>query len=140
MITPVQPLDPAPGTLPLANGLDVVTCRQKVRHLTSALNFSLLNQTMLVTAASELGRNTVIHGGGGTFSWEIIHRGTRAGVRLSFEDAGPGIPDLERAMTNGWTSAGGLGLGLPGAKRLVDEFEVRSVAGQGTRVTITRWR
>jgi len=87
---------------------------------------------MLVTAASELARNTLIHGGGGRFSWEVISAGPRRGVRLSFEDDGPGIPDIQSAMTNGWTSGNGLGLGLPGAKRLVNEFEVQSTVGRGT--------
>ena len=95
---------------------------------------------MLVTAASELARNTLIHGGGGKFSWEVLSVGARRGVRLIFEDNGPGIPDLERAMTNGWSSGSGLGLGLPGAKRLVNEFEVHSAPGRGTRVVIARWR
>ena len=95
---------------------------------------------MLVTAASELARNTLIHGGGGRFSWEVISAGPRRGVRLSFEDDGPGIPDIQSAMTNGWTSGNGLGLGLPGAKRLVNEFEVQSAVGRGTRVVITRWQ
>lgn len=95
---------------------------------------------MLVTAASELARNTLIHGRGGRFSWQVVSAATRRGVRLSFEDEGPGIPDVERAMTNGWTSGNGLGLGLPGAKRLVHEFELQSVPGLGTRVTIVRWQ
>jgi serine/threonine-protein kinase RsbT len=120
--------------------LDVVTCRQTVRQIAAGLEFSITGQTMLVTAASELARNTLIHGGGGRFSWEVISVGTRRGVRLSFEDEGPGIPDIERAMTDGWTSGTGLGLGLPGAKRLVSEFEVQSTPGQGTRVVITSWQ
>jgi serine/threonine-protein kinase RsbT len=95
---------------------------------------------MLVTAASELARNTLIHGGGGRFSWAVISAGPRRGVRLSFEDDGPGIPDIQSAMTNGWSSGNGLGLGLPGAKRLVDEFEIHSTVGRGTRVVITRWQ
>jgi serine/threonine-protein kinase RsbT len=95
---------------------------------------------MLVTAASELARNTLIHGGGGRFSWKVISAGPRRGVRLSFEDDGPGIPDIQSAMTNGWTSGNGLGLGLPGAKRLVNEFEIQSTVGRGTRVVITRWQ
>jgi serine/threonine-protein kinase RsbT len=95
---------------------------------------------MLVTAASELARNTLIHGGGGRFSWEVISAGPRRGVRLSFEDDGPGISDIQSAMTNGWTSGNGLGLGLPGAKRLVNEFEIRSTVGRGTHVVITRWQ
>jgi serine/threonine-protein kinase RsbT len=119
--------------------LDVVTCRQTVRQIAAGLEFSITGQTMLVTAASELARNTLIHGGGGRFSWEVISVGTRRGVRLSFEDDGPGIPDIQRAMTDGWTSGNGLGIGLPGAKRLVNEFEIQSTPGRGTRVVITRW-
>ena len=115
-------------------------CRKTVRQIAEALSFSIVSQTMLVTAASELARNTLIHGGGGRFSWEVISAGPRRGVRLSFEDEGPGIPDIQSAMTNGWTSGNGLGLGLPGAKRLVNEFEVQSSVGRGTRVVITRWQ
>jgi serine/threonine-protein kinase RsbT len=138
LIPPTHPT--TTGSLPLRDDLDVVTCRQTVRQIAAGLEFSITGQTMLVTAASELARNTLIHGGGGRFSWEVISVGTRRGVRLSFEDEGPGIPDIERAMTNGWTSGTGLGLGLPGAKRLVSEFEVQSTPGQGTRVVITRWQ
>jgi serine/threonine-protein kinase RsbT len=111
-----------------------------VRQITSALNFSSTGQTMLVTAASELARNTLIHGGGGKFSWQVISVGNQRGLRLSFEDDGPGISDIQRAMTNGWTSGRGLGLGLPGAKRLVNEFDIQSAAGLGTRVVIMRWQ
>ena len=95
---------------------------------------------MLVTAASELARNTLIHGGGGMFSWEVMSAGSKRGIRLSFVDNGPGIADIQRAMTNGWTSGKGLGLGLPGAKRLVNEFEIQSMVGRGTRVVVARWR
>jgi serine/threonine-protein kinase RsbT len=111
-----------------------------VGQIAAGLKYSIIGQTRLVTAASELARNTLIHGGGGRFSWEVLELGAKRGMRLSFEDAGPGIPDIERAMTNGWTSGKGLGLGLPGAKRLVNEFEVQSAPGQGTRVVITRWK
>jgi serine/threonine-protein kinase RsbT len=120
--------------------LDVVTCRQTVRQIAAGLNFSVTGETMLVTAASELARNTLIHGGGGRFTWEAISVGTRRGVQVSFEDDGPGIPDISRAMTNGWTSGKGLGLGLPGAKRLVNEFQIVSTPGRGTRVVIVRWQ
>jgi serine/threonine-protein kinase RsbT len=120
--------------------LDVVTCRQTVRQIALELTFSVIGHTMLVTAASELARNTLIHGGGGRFSWEVIGNGARRGLRLIFEDSGPGIPDVSRAMTNGWSSGKGLGLGLPGAKRLVHEFEIQSAPGRGTRVVITRWQ
>jgi serine/threonine-protein kinase RsbT len=131
---------PTTGSLPLSDNFDVVTCRQTVRQIAAGLKFSITGQTMLVTAASELARNTLIHGGGGRFSWEVVDLGTKRGVRLSFEDEGPGIPDIQCAMTNGWTSGKGLGLGLPGAKRLVNELEVQSTPGRGTRVVITRWQ
>jgi serine/threonine-protein kinase RsbT len=95
---------------------------------------------MLVTAASELARNTLVHGGGGRFSWEVLSTANKRGIRLSFEDQGPGIPDMQLAMRNGWTSRQGLGLGLPGAKRLVNEFDIQSTVGRGTRVVVTRWQ
>jgi serine/threonine-protein kinase RsbT len=132
---------PAPtGSFPIGDNLDVVTCRQTVREIAAQLSFSITGKTMLVTAASELARNTLIHGGGGRFAWEVISVGARRGVRLFFEDHGPGIADIPRAMTNGWTSGKGLGLGLPGAKRLVNEFEIQSTPGRGTRVAIVRWQ
>ena len=128
------------GTVPLRNEQDVVTSRQLVRKLTQQINFSLVDQTKMVTAASELSRNTLIYGGGGDMEWKLHHTGLRAGLTLSFVDHGPGIPDLDLAMKDGWTSGGGLGKGLPGSKRLVNEFELVSTVGQGTRVTITRWK
>jgi serine/threonine-protein kinase RsbT len=131
---------PTTGSLPIIADRDVVICRQTVRQIAAALQFSVTEQTMLVTAASELARNTLIHGGGGRFSWEVVNEGSKRGIRLSFVDNGPGIADIERAMTNGWTSGKGLGLGLPGAKRLVNEFEIQSMVGRGTRVVIARWR
>jgi serine/threonine-protein kinase RsbT len=140
MSNSIEPTHPITGSLPIRDNLDVVTCRQTVRQIAAGLKFSITGQTMLVTAASELARNTLIHGGGGKFSWEVIQVRTRWGVRLSFEDEGPGIPDVQRAMTNGWTSGKGLGLGLPGAKRLVNEFELQSTPGRGTRVVIARWQ
>jgi serine/threonine-protein kinase RsbT len=130
----------ATGSFPLGEDLDIVACRRAVKQVAARLNFSITGQTMLVTAASELARNTVIHGGGGKFSWEVVELGAKRGVRLTFEDTGPGIADIQRAMTNGWTSGKGLGLGLPGAKRLVNEFEVTSTLGHGTRVIVTRWK
>jgi serine/threonine-protein kinase RsbT len=120
--------------------MDIAACRQMVRRIAAGLEFSILGQTMLVTAASELARNTILHGGGGTFTWRVISAGAKRGVRLSFEDKGPGISDIRRAMTNGWSSRKGLGLGLPGARRLVNEFDITSAPGVGTRVVITRWR
>ena len=131
---------PTSGSLPLSEPVDVVKCRQAVRQLTTQLHFSVIEQTMMVTAASEIARNTMTHGGGGRFSWDVAVAGLRTGARLTFEDAGPGIVDVPRAMTDGWSSARSLGLGLPGAKRLVNEFEIESVVGQGTRVVLTRWR
>jgi len=119
---------------------DVVRARQAVRTRMQELKFSLVDQTKMITAASELARNTVIHGGGGQMSIEVLVNGTRTGVRLTFEDKGPGIADLTLAMTDGWTSGGGLGMGLPGTKRLVNDFHIESAAGQGTRIVIARWK
>jgi serine/threonine-protein kinase RsbT len=128
------------GSLPLRGEEDIVASRQKVRALTQQLKFSLVDQTKMITAASELSRNTVVHGGGGDMRWELVDDGIRRGLRLHFEDQGPGIPDMKLALTDGWTSGGGMGLGLPGSKRLVQEFELKSIPGQGTRVSITRWK
>jgi serine/threonine-protein kinase RsbT len=126
--------------LPLRNEQDIVTARQTVRKLTIELKFGLVDQTKMVTAASELARNTLIYGGGGVMQWEIREDGIRKGLRLSFEDKGPGIPDLDLAMKDGWTSGHGMGMGLSGAKRLVNDFEIDSKPGEGTRVAITRWK
>jgi serine/threonine-protein kinase RsbT len=128
------------GYLAINNGGDVVVCRQTVRRLADELRFTVVGQTMLVTAASELARNTLIHGGGGMVIWEVRRDGPKVGVRLSFEDRGPGISDLRLAMTAGWTSGRGMGLGLSGAKRLVHEFSIDTVVGVGTRITVTRWK
>ena len=119
---------------------DVVLARQLVRKLSVEAGFSLVEQTKMVTAASELARNTVIYGGGGSMQSELLVNDGKKGLRLRFSDEGPGIPDLGLAMTDGWTSGSGLGLGLTGAKRLVNEFEISSVVGRGTQVTITRWK
>ena len=132
-------MTPMPEVLELRVEADVVTCRQAVRNLARGLRFSLVDQTRMITAASELARNTLVYGGGGEMRWAVVQREARAGLRLDFEDHGQGIPDLELALTDGWTSGGGLGLGLSGSKRLVHEFAVRSVVGEGTCVTITRW-
>lgn len=126
--------------LPVRTEQDVVLARQLVRRLAQELTFSLVDQTKIVTAASELARNTVVYGGGGTLRCEILKDGGRSGLRLTFEDQGPGIPDMELAMKDGWTSGRGMGMGLSGAKRLVNEFEIVSVVGTGTRVTVTRWK
>jgi serine/threonine-protein kinase RsbT len=127
-------------TLPVVTDQDIVAVRQAVRKLALQANFSLVDQTKIVTAASELARNTVIYGGGGTMLWELLEDGLRKGVRLTFVDQGPGIPNLELAMMDGWTSGSGLGMGLSGSKRLVNEFEIASEPGKGTRVAITRWK
>ena len=126
--------------LPLRTEHDIVQARQHVRKLTQEAGFGLVDQTKMVTAASELARNAVTYGGGGTVRWEVLTEGIRRGVRLHFIDEGPGIPDLQLALTDGWTSGSGMGLGLSGAKRLVNEFEIESAPGRGTRVTVTRWK
>ena len=128
------------GAVPLRSEADIVASRQVVRQLAVGLKFSLVDQTKLITAASELSRNTLVHGGGGQMRWQVVEEGVRRGLRLAFEDQGPGIPDLGLALTDGWTSGGGMGLGLPGSKRLVNDFEIRSAPGQGTCVTVTRWK
>jgi serine/threonine-protein kinase RsbT len=134
------PADEVQGSVPLRTEEDIVASRQKVRVLTQQLKFSLVDQTKMITAASELSRNTVVHGKGGDMHWELLDDGVRRGLRLLFEDQGPGIADLKLALTDGWTSGGGMGLGLPGSKRLVHEFDVQSAAGGGTRVSIVRWK
>jgi serine/threonine-protein kinase RsbT len=125
--------------IPIKSEPDVVAVRKRVRELCTQLGFTLVDQTKVVTAASELARNTMIHGGGGTMQLESLN-GPRVGIRLKFEDQGPGIPDIELALRDGFTTGSGLGLGLGGAKRLVNEFEINSRAGEGTRVVITRWK
>lgn len=126
--------------LPLNSEQDIVSARQVVRKLSQECGFGIVDQTKMVTAASELARNAVIYGGGGTMRWETLLDGIRRGVRLHFIDQGPGIANVAQAMTDGWTSGTGMGLGLSGAKRLVNDFEIDSRVGQGTRVTITRWK
>lgn len=127
-------------TLPLRASDDVVRVRQAVRARAVAAGFSLVDQTKIVTAASEIGRNTVDYGGGGTLRIEVLRDRERRGVRLTFTDQGPGIPDLARAMTDGYSTGSGLGLGMSGAKRLSNEFEVKSAPGQGTTVILARWK
>jgi serine/threonine-protein kinase RsbT len=126
--------------MPLRSEQDIVMSRQMVRKLTQQLGFSLVDQTKMITAASELSRNTVVYGGGGEMRWKVLSEGLRKGLRLSFEDQGPGIPDLDLALTDGWTSGSGLGVGLSGSKRLVNEFDIRTKVGEGTCVTIARWK
>ena len=119
---------------------DVVLVRQAVRQRAVDLGFNLVDQTKLVTAASELARNTLIHGGGGSARLEAVEQGGKQGIRLVFEDQGPGIPDLTLALTDGYTTGQGLGLGLSGSRRLVNEFEITSTVGEGTRVAVTKWK
>lgn len=119
---------------------DVVLVRQAVRQFAVKLGFSLVDQTKIVTAASELARNTLDYGGGGTVKLQALEDGRRRGLRLVFEDSGPGIPDIDLALKDGYTTGGGLGMGLSGAKRLVNEFEIVSRVGEGTCVTITKWK
>ena len=125
--------------VPLRSGEDVVRTRQLVRECSIKLGFSLVQQTKMVTAASELARNTLAHGRGGEMKVEQLSDGGRQALRLTFVDNGPGIPDIPQALTDGFTTAGGMGLGLGGAKRLVDEFDISSTVGKGTRVSILRW-
>lgn len=127
-------------TIDVQSDEDVVRVRQITRQWALDLGFSLIDQTKIVTAASELARNTVIYGGGGTTRFEALHDGPRRGLRLVFQDKGPGIPDVAQALRDGFTTGSGLGLGLGGARRLASEFDIASVPGQGTTVRITRWK
>ena len=126
-------------TLGIQSDADVVRVRQVTREFAVALGFRLVDQTKIVTAASELARNTFVHGGGGAVLLEALEDGARSGLRLTFTDKGPGIADVARALADGYTTGSGLGLGLGGAKRLSNEFEISSAPGQGTRVLIARW-
>ena len=134
------PGNEAPETLPVRSEEDVVCVRQAVRALVVRLKFSLVDQTKIVTAASELARNTLVHGGGGETRLEIVHDGVRSGLQMTFEDQGPGIPDIDRALRDGFTSGGGLGLGLGGSKRLVSELRIETEVGVGSRITALKWK
>jgi serine/threonine-protein kinase RsbT len=125
---------------PIRSQEDIVRVRQTTRERAVAQGFSLVDQTKIVTAASELARNTLDYGGGGEVTIEVLFEGARKGVRLTFVDRGPGIPDVNLALKDGYTTGGGLGLGLSGARRLCNEFAIESKPGEGTRVAITRWR
>ena len=126
--------------LPIASDDDIVRVRQRVRDWAVAIGFSLVDQTKLVTAASELARNTVVYGLGGTLLLESVLNDRKRGLRLTFEDHGPGIADLQLALKDGYTTGNGLGLGLSGAKRLSQDFEITSRVGEGTRIVIARWK
>lgn len=127
-------------SIPVRSSAEVVSVRHLVRKWAVELGFTLVEQTKIVTAASELARNMVDYGRGGTMTIEALEEGARKGLRLIFEDQGPGIADVQTALRDGYTTGSGMGLGLGGAKRLSNEFEIRSAAGEGTRVAITRWR
>ncbi|HVG23604.1 MAG TPA: anti-sigma regulatory factor [Thermoanaerobaculia bacterium] len=127
-------------SVPVRSSAEVVSVRHLVRRWAVELGFTLVEQTKIVTAASELARNMVDYGRGGTMTIEALEDGARKGLRLIFEDQGPGIPDINTALRDGFTTGAGMGLGLGGAKRLSNEFEIRSAPGEGTRVAITRWR
>lgn len=139
-LTEILLANEAKGSTPLSSEADIVKSRQIVRVLTQQLKFSLVDQTKFITAASELSRNTLVYGGGGDMDWEILNTGMRTGLQLKFRDQGPGIPDMEMALTDGWTSGKGMGLGLSGSRRLVHEFEIESELGKGTCVSVTRWK
>ena len=127
-------------TMSIQSSADVVLVRQSVRQFAVKQRFSLVDQTKIVTAASELARNTLDYGGGGTVKLEALQDGMRRGLRLTFEDEGPGIPDIELALKDGYTTGSGLGMGLSGTKRLVNEFNIVSHVGKGTCITITKWK
>ena len=127
-------------TFPVMSSGDVVKVRQVVRQWAAGLNFSLVEQTKLVTATSELARNALEHGGGGTMLAEVVEDGARKGIKLVFEDKGPGIANIDLALKDGYTTGGGMGLGLSGSKRLVSDFQIKSELGRGTTVTIIRWK
>jgi serine/threonine-protein kinase RsbT len=137
-VSHVQPIGPA-DVLHIGDDQDVVRVRQAVRSLAVGVNLSLVDQTKLITAASELARNTLVYGGGGRAELEQITNGRRTGARVSFVDGGPGIANLDQALTDGYTTGGGLGLGLSGARRLVDEFDIETKVNEGTRVTVIKW-
>ncbi len=126
--------------MPVTTQDDVVRVRQAVRVRAVAAGFSLVDQTKIITAASEIARNTVVHGGGGGVRIDVVKHNNRTGLRLVFSDHGPGIPDIARALVDGYSTAGGLGLGLSGAKRLSNEFDIASTPGKGTHVTLIRWK
>ncbi|WP_292735844.1 anti-sigma regulatory factor [Nostoc sp. JL31] len=139
-INGVQMMMQKTETIDIQSSTDVVLVRQAVRQLSVEIGFGLVDQTKIITAASELARNTLDYGGGGTVKLETLQEGRRRGLRLTFEDQGPGISDIELALKDGFTTGSGLGMGLGGAKRLANEFEIQSAVGEGTRIIIVRWK
>ena len=129
----------AAGTLAIVSDDDVVRARQRSRQRAIEIGLGLVDQTKLVTAASELARNTLVHGGGGTMTLEVVGDNGRRGLRLTFADTGPGIPDLDAALRPGFTTGNGLGLGLSGSRKLVDQFSIQSEVGKGTQVVVVKW-
>lgn len=127
-------------SMPVRTATDLVQARQRTRALSGELGFSLVDQTKIVTAASELARNMMDYGKGGEITFELLQDGGRKGLRIVFQDQGPGIPDIEQALRDGFTTGNGMGLGLGGARRLVNDFEIQSAVGAGTRIAITRWK
>jgi serine/threonine-protein kinase RsbT len=127
-------------TLAIRSANDVVVVRQKVRALAAEIGLSLVDQTKIVTAASELARNALVHGGGGIARTDVVHKNDRVGLQITFEDQGPGIPDLNLALIDGYSTSKGLGMGLSGSKRLVNQFDIFSEPGKGTRIVIARWK
>lgn len=127
-------------SLPVQSEQDVVTARQVIRKVAQQMGFSIVDQTKIVTATSELARNALVYGGGGRLTWETVVNNGKQGLQLTVSDEGPGIEDITLAMKDGWTSGGGLGLGLPGTKRLVNDFKITSERGIGTTVIVTRWK
>jgi serine/threonine-protein kinase RsbT len=127
-------------SIPLLSEQDVVAARQAIRKAAQHIGFTIVDQTKIVTAASELARNALVYGGGGRLTWETVAHNGKQGLQLTVSDDGPGIEDMALAMKDGWTSGGGLGLGLPGAKRLVNDFKITSERGIGTTVIVTRWK
>ena len=127
-------------SLPVQSEQDVVAARQAIRKAAQQIGFSIVDQTKIVTAASELARNALVYGGGGLLEWETVASNGKQGLKLTVSDKGPGIENMTLAMKDGWTSGGGLGLGLPGTKRLVNDFKITSERGVGTTVIVTRWK
>lgn len=131
---------PSEGEVPIRSEVDIVTARKAVREVAVGLGFGVTDVTRIVTAASELARNSFLYAGAGVMRWRTLDKAGKSAIELVFEDFGPGIPDVEQAMQEGYTSSGGLGMGLPGTKRLMDEMEICSEPGKGTTVTVRKWR